>query len=184
MGKIIAGRFIEQATTSAAQEKLVEAGFERGNLAAFFLGSPGRHDLYPIGGDEGESPGATSADTGAVTGAAGGGAIGAAAGALGGPAGALMGAAVGAYVGSLPGALDSMKEKDGQGDATHPNSAARIREAGMLLAVATPDAASESGAIQILRAAGATDIERTDGEINNGNWVDFDPLSSPGVPVG
>lgn len=184
MGKIIAGRFIEQATASAAQEKLVEAGFDRGKLAVFFLGSPGRHDLYPIGGDEGESPGAKSADAGAVTGAAGGGAIGAAAGALGGPAGAVMGAAVGAYVGSLPGALDRMKEKAGHGDATHPKSAARIREAGMLLAVSTPDAASETSAIQVLRAAGATDIERTDGAINDGNWVDFDPLSPQGVPVG
>jgi hypothetical protein len=51
MNKIIAGRFIEQAVTDQALENLVRAGFDRGKLAAFVVNSPGKHDLYPTGGD-------------------------------------------------------------------------------------------------------------------------------------
>ncbi|MEP7063763.1 MAG: hypothetical protein ABI881_15340 [Betaproteobacteria bacterium] len=179
MSKIIAGRFIEQAETDAALEKLVAAGFARDKLAAFFVNSPGKHDLYPTGGDEDESTGTGSAGPGAAAGAAAGGAIGAAAGSVLGPAGAVAGAAVGAYVGSLPGALDNMEKRTGIGGARHTVTAPREREAGMMLAVATPDAASEASALRILRSCNATDIEQGEGEIRNGEWVDFDPLSLP-----
>jgi hypothetical protein len=180
MGKIIAGRFVAQAEVDTAVEKLVEAGFGRQAVAAFFVNSPGKHDLYPIGGDRDESPGTKSADVGAAAGAAGGGAIGAAAGSLAGPAGTLMGAAVGAYVGSLSGALDNMNKNDAaRGTAANAATVSKTREAGMMLGVATPDAASESKAIQVLRAVGASDIERSHGQITDGDWVDFDPLAPP-----
>ena len=183
MTKIIAGRFIELADADAAADRLVNAGFERQNLAAFFVNSPGKHDLYPIGGDQDESPGTRSAGAGAAAGAAGGGAAGAAAGAIMGPAGAVAGAAVGAYVGSLPGALDSMHQKTARSATQGATSAPRIREAGMLLAVAMPDGESESKAADVLRRAGATEIEQNTGEIRNGDWVDFDPLAPPGATV-
>lgn len=183
MAKIIAGRFIELADANAAADQLVNAGFERQNLAAFFVNSPGKHDIYPIGGDQDESPGTKSAGAGAAAGAAGGGAAGAAAGAVLGPAGAVAGAAVGAYVGSLPGALDSMHQKTAHSGTQDATSAPRIREAGMMLAIATPDVGSERKAVELLRRAGATEIEQNTGEIRNGDWVDFDPLAPPGAVV-
>ena len=183
MAKIIAGRFIELADANAAADQLVKAGFERQNVAAFFVNAPGKHDLYPVGGDQDESPGTRSAGAGAATGAAGGGAAGAAAGAVLGPAGAVAGAAVGAYVGSLPGALDSMHQKTAHGENHGVASVPRIREAGMMLAIATPSVDSERKAVEVLRRAGATEIEQNTGEIRGGDWVDFDPLAPPGAAV-
>ncbi len=179
MANIIAGRFIEQAQADAAIAGLVAAGFPRDRVSEFFVNSPGQHDLYPIGGDQDKSPGAKHGGSGAAAGAAGGGAVGAIAGAALGPAGAVAGAAVGAYVGSLPGALDSMKGSATRQDAEMP----RVREAGMMVAVAVQDSARESGAAEILRANGGTDIERNDGDIHDGDWVDFDPLAPPGALV-
>ncbi|MEO8847977.1 MAG: hypothetical protein ABI440_05030 [Casimicrobiaceae bacterium] len=177
MAKIIVGRFIEQVHADAALADLVEAGFDRASISVFFVNSPGKHDLYPVGGDEDHAQGTKSAGAGAAAGAAGGGVVGAAAGSLLGPAGALAGAAVGAYVGSLSGALDNMHGRPG---SSPRRVAAKTREAGMLIAVATPVPTSETEAVQILRACGATDIERNDGEIRDGDWVDFDPLAEPG----
>jgi hypothetical protein len=182
MNKIIAGRFIEQAVTDQALENLVRAGFDRGKLAAFFVNSPGKHDLYPTGGDAANSPGTDSAGEGAGAGAIEGGAIGAAAGAILGPAGALAGAGVGAYVGSLRGALGSMEDRDGNSDTRAAAAQPEVRKAGMMLAVSTLDAASETRAIQLLRSAGAEDIEQGVGTIRNGEWIDFDPLSPPTAP--
>jgi hypothetical protein len=177
MSTIIAGRFIEQAETDAAIEQLVQAGFARDQLSAFFVNSPGKHDTYPIGGDEDVSPGAEGGAGGAAAGAVGGGAAGAAAGALLGPAGALAGAAVGAYVGSMQGALGVMDGKGGDDDNLTERDEPETRNAGMMLAVATPTPASEARAIEVLRRAGATDMERGNGTITAGDWVDFDPLS-------
>jgi hypothetical protein len=183
MTKIIAGRFIELADANAAADQLVNTGFERQNVAVFFVNGPGKHDLYPIGGDQDESPGTRSAGAGAAAGAAGGGAAGAAAGAALGPAGAVAGAAAGAYVGSLPGALDSMHKKTARGDSHGAVSVPKIREAGMMLAIATPDVDKERKAVEVLRRAGATEIEQNTGEIRNGDWVDFDPLAPPGAAL-
>jgi hypothetical protein len=43
--------------------------------------------------------------------------------------------------------------------------------------VEVPDGAQESKAIRVLRDAGAMDMERGDGHIVDGDWIDFDPLS-------
>jgi hypothetical protein len=177
MTTIIAGRFVEQAETSAAADRLVQAGFMRDQIASLFVNSAGKHDRYPIGGDQNESPGTEQSGPGAAIGAAGGGAVGAFVGATFGPAGALAGAATGAYLGSLPGALDNLNgEIDRVGtkrEAPLPN----VRKAGMMLAVAAPSTAAEAKALEVLRAAGAVDIERSQGTIDGGEWTDFDPLS-------
>ena len=47
----------------------------------------------------------------------------------------------------------------------------------MMLAVATPNATAETRALEVLRSAGATDIERSAGTIVGGAWTDFNPLS-------
>jgi hypothetical protein len=49
----------------------------------------------------------------------------------------------------------------------------------MLVAVALADAAEESRVLEVLRDLGAHHIERADGTIVAGDWVDFDPLSLP-----
>jgi hypothetical protein len=178
MATIISGRFEQQDATHDALEALVAAGFVREHVASFFVNAPGKHDLYPIGGDESKSPGAKHAGGGAVGGAAGAAVAGAAAGSLLGPAGAATGALVGAYVGSLPGAL---AESNGHPEPGQTRSEAKRtveeRQAGMMLSVEVPDGAQESKAIRVLRDAGAMDMERGDGHIVDGDWIDFDPLS-------
>ena len=47
----------------------------------------------------------------------------------------------------------------------------------MLVAVSAPASAQQDSAIGILRAHGATDIERSDGAIVAGDWTDFNPLT-------
>jgi hypothetical protein len=178
MATIISGRFDQQDATSRALEALVSAGFARERVASFFVNAPGKHDLYPVGGDEDKSPGAMHAGKGAVGGAAGAAVAGAAAGSLLGPAGAATGALVGAYVGSLPGALAESKGH-AQPDQTRTEAKRTVEErhAGMMLSVEVADGSRESTAIRVLQEAGATDLERGDGHIVDGDWVDFDPLS-------
>ena len=54
----------------------MQAGFPEDRYTCFFVGPPGHHDRFPVGGDQDESPGATEADNGALKGAGVGGAIG------------------------------------------------------------------------------------------------------------
>ncbi len=96
--------------------------------------------------------------------------IGIAATPLVGPLGPIEGGLLGAYVGSLAGTLSQTDEAE----ETPP-----LRQAGMLVAVSVPDNAHETRAAEVLRALGAHDLERTEGTIANGDWGDFDPLSSP-----
>ena len=180
MDTIIAGRFVEQVDADTAMTRLAGAGFERGGIAMFFVNSPGQHDLYPIGGDQDKSPGTRSAGAGAAAGAAGAATVGAAAGSLLGPAGALAGAAAGAYVGSLSGALDNMHRNGGAGGSSQEAPVPKIREAGLLIAVAATDSTRQSRAAQLLRESGGTEIERSAGDIRGGDWVNFDPLAPPG----
>jgi hypothetical protein len=89
----------------------------------------------------------------------------------------LAGAATGAYLGSLPGALDNLSDATNSDRAKRPEKSPNIRKAGMLLAVATPGPVAEATALEVLRSAGATDIERTHGTIDGGEWPGFDPVS-------
>jgi hypothetical protein len=54
-----------------------------------------------------------------------------------------------------------------------------VRKSGMLVAVAADDAALQDRAINALQSLGAADIEREEGTIENGDWVDFDPVAPP-----
>jgi hypothetical protein len=45
--------------------------------------------------------------------------------------------------------------------------------------VALSDAGDEARALDVLRGLGAHHIERAEGTVVNGDWVDFDPLSKP-----
>jgi hypothetical protein len=180
MSTIIAGHFQLQDEVDRAREELVAAGFAEPHICGFFVNQPGQHDMTPIGGDHVLSPGAKETPEGVAEGAVAGGAVGAAVGAattpVTGPLGAIVGGLVGAHVGSLF-SFSKMKEK-GEGEAGGDNED-RVRKPGMLLAVALDDGADEARAVDALRRVGAHHIERAEGSIVDGDWVDFDPLSEP-----
>lgn len=175
MSTIIAGRFQQQSQIQDAIGELARLGFARDRIATFYLNPPGQHDRYPIGGDHAISPGAKESDKGVAIGAGTGAAVGIAATAFLGPVGVITGGLLGAYVGSLIGGMSKMKEAGEVGEhAEDAENAAPLRHAGMMLAVAI-DGQDEGKAIDILRSFGAEDLERADGTIENGDWVDFDP---------
>lgn len=186
MAHIIAARLQEQDQIAVAISALQGAGFPEASITSFYVGTPGQHDIYPLGGDREDSPGAKHATEGLVVGAGTGGVVGAAVGALGmpvvGPAGMVGGALLGAYVGSLVGGLAEMKEK-GASEAGGENEKP-LRHAGMLVAVSVPDSEAETRAINILKGVGGHHMERAEGTIANGEWQDFDPLSAPKFVTG
>ena len=184
MARIIAGRFDTQAQADAALESLSRAGFRKEDYTCFYLTPPGQHAAYPIGGDAHHDEGTkesgknaiTAAAIGSVTGLALGTATGAA---LGEPgftaAGAIAGAGIGGYVGSLAGGLSGTRAAD-PANATQDEPVGR--ESGMIVAVRV-DESTENQAIDVLRAQGALEIERAEGEWRDGGWKDFDPRRVP-----
>jgi len=174
MATILAGRLQLQEEVQAAIADLQDAGFAAGRIASFYVNPPGQHDMHPAGGDRPNSPGAEDTGKGAGAGIGAGGAVGAAVGAVAtpvlGPVAPLTGAAVGAYAGSLMGAVSRTHEVGQIPD---------VRQAGMLVAVAAGDAEEEQRAADTLRRSGAFDLERAKGQIIDGEWIDFDPLSLP-----
>ncbi|GAC1414773.1 MAG: hypothetical protein NVSMB6_16990 [Burkholderiaceae bacterium] len=186
MADIIAARFIEQEQATQASDALVGAGVAQDQISCFYLNPPGQHNLYSIGGDREDSPGAHETGAGLTTGAATGGVIGAAAGLTGvpvfGPIGPAVGALVGAHIGGLFGSLSQTKER-GEGEASTEvadggDNELLQRTSGMLLAVAT-DHTDREEIIRLLRMFGGRDLEQAQGTIVAGNWEDFDPLEPP-----
>ncbi|MBC7514150.1 MAG: hypothetical protein H7234_06910 [Herminiimonas sp.] len=191
MARIIAARFQEQEQVTQVLEAMQDAGVAQERVSSFYVNPPGQHNLYSIGGDREDSPGAHETGTGVATGVATGGAVGAAVGLTGvpvfGPVGPAVGALVGAHIGGLIGSLSQMKEK-GETEASTPEAAGsdnamHQRKAGMMLAVAVgvadPAGPDEDEIVRIMRVFGGHDIEEAEGNIVSGNWEDFDPLSAP-----
>ena len=197
MAHIIAGRFQEQEQVTQVIDAMLDAGVAQDRICSFYLNPPGQHNLYPIGGDREDSPGAHETAAGVATGATTGGVVGAAVGLTGapffGPVGPAVGALVGAHVGGLIGSLTQMKEK-GEGEAATEEddgdaNATRQRKSGMLVAVSLDgtqglDALGaadnrQQEIVRVLHLFGADDIEEADGVIIDGDWQDFDPLQAP-----
>jgi hypothetical protein len=175
MSTIIAGLFENIEHAQDAETTLQRHGFARTDVCHFANNPPGQHDQYPIGGDERADPGAKHAHAGAGIGAGVGAGTGAAVGAVvGGPPGAAVGAGIGAYIGSLAGTLGAL---DGKGSDERPVR----RPAGVMVAARIDTAASEQLAIEVLRAEGATHVEKAEGRWEAGKWADFDPVSVPRV---
>ena len=189
MARIIAGHFQEQEQVTQALEALRDAGILTERVSSFYLNPPGQHNLYSIGGDREDSPGAHETGTGVAAGAATGGAVGAAVGLTGaplfGPVGPAVGALVGAHIGGLIGSLSQMKEKgeaeDSTTEASGTDNEMHQRKAGMMLAVEVDGtgAPNESEIVRLMQHFGGLDIEEAEGTIVAGNWEDFDPLSIP-----
>ena len=184
MSTIVTGNFQQQDAAERALAALASAGFARDQTTTFFVNPPGQHDLFPIGGDEDESPGTEEAGGGSAAGAAFGGVVGAVVGLaalpLLGPGGTVAAAGVGAYAGSLYGALGHTDDMSNPATpAAHDELRRRgaTRKSGVLVAVSAMASAQQDTAIGILRAHGATDSECTEGSIVAGEWTDFDPLT-------
>ena len=172
MKNIVAAHFEDFAHAEAALADLDVNGIAAKDANQVVLGAPGRHDRFPIGGDEDADPAAESGEVGAAGGAALGGAAGAVSGALLGPLGAIAGAAVGAYTGSLAGALESMGDE-------HDRQTPPARPAGVMLMVHvdTPDA--REIALEAFRRHDARAIEQLQGQWIAGASDDFNPVSTP-----
>lgn len=182
MTTIIAGRLQQQSSVEETIQELVRAGFALDRIASFYVNPPGQHDAYPIGGDHAVSPGAKQTDKGAALGVAAGAAAGFAAAPFLGPVGAVTGGLLGAHVGGLVGGLSEMKESGEAGEhAEDIDNVAPLRHAGLLVATAIDNTDQEDSVVRLFRAMGATDIERAEGTIENGDWVDFDPVSPPAL---
>lgn len=178
MSTIIAGRFEQQSAAEDTIEELVRAGFARERVASFYVNPAGQHATFPIGGDEAISPGAKESGKGVAVGAAAGAAVGVAAAPFLGPVGMVTGGLVGAHVGGLVGSMSEMKEKGEIGEHGEDiENAAPQRKAGMIVAVSADDHGLENRAIDLLRSLGASDIERAEGTVENGDWTDFNPIT-------
>lgn len=184
MSNIIAGRFDTQVQADSAIAALKGAGIPAADVSSFYLTPPGQHAQYPIGGeahhDEGTNDAGKGAGTGAALGGAAGLAIGAAAGLATGGAGLAAAAAiaatgVGGYVGSLAGGLSGTRGGDAE-QATREEPVER--SSGIMVAVRADS--GEDEVVRVLRAQGAMDIERAQGEWRDG-WGDFDPARPPNL---
>lgn len=171
MSTIIAGRLETQPQLENAIGELRRAGFSTEQIASFYVNPPGQHDAYPIGGDFDKSPGAEDTPKGA----AGGVAAGAAAGLAATPAIGPLGPLVGGYIGGLVGSLSQTKDSDEGPNDEHPHE----HRSGLMVAIAADDDALRHRAVDLLRSLGAADIELAEGTIENGDWVDFDPIAPP-----
>lgn len=174
MATVFSGRFQLQDEVAAAIAALQDAGFAAGRISSFYVNPAGQHDMNAMGGDRNKSPGAEDTGKGAGVGISSGAVIGAAVGAVAtpvlGPIAPVTGAAVGAYAGSLIGSMSQTDEIEEMPD---------VRQAGMMVAVAVANADEESRALDVLLGMGAFRPERANGRIVDGEWIDFDPLSTP-----
>jgi phage tail tape-measure protein len=179
MSTIIAGRFQTQADVIFAIDELERIGFRRAAISSFYVNPVGQHDLHLIGGEEAQPKDAKASRHGMAEGASVGGILGIAAGAatlpLTGPAAPIVGGLVGGYIGSLLGCLHGMKERTEAEERENPEPE---RKAGMMVAVAVENMQQEADALDLLRTIHANAIECCPGTITDGDWSDFNPLST------
>lgn len=175
MDIIIAGVFLNDADSARAAADLARLPGGAPEVARFY-NSPQSHHVpgEPGGvappGIESRRAG-THAVRGAGAGVAPGIAVGIAAAPVVGPAGPVIGATLGAYVGSLIGAM--------QGQSAEGGAPAPVRRGGPVVAVVAATHEQEQAAARVFAAAGAVQIERASGRIVAGDWVDYDPDSTP-----
>ena len=178
MTTIVAGRFEEAESAQRAIDALIAKGFHRTDAGRFFVNPAGQHAELPTGGDQFADAESSKAHVGAGVGAAAGGAVGvAAAVAIPGLGAALaLGiVALGAYTGSFVGALAKLGDESGADDL----DASPGRKSGGMVAVRVLNAEADEIAVETLRAHGALDVERAQGEWRDGTWQDFDPVNPP-----
>jgi hypothetical protein len=183
MAKLVVGRFDDIAPAQRLLEALAREGFAPREYGLFYVGPPGQHAMFPIGGDAYADAGAKEAGKTAVTGAAVGGAAGLAVGAVAaaalpvvGAIAALAATGLGVYIGSLYGALSGTESGDpSEASRAHPVE----QPGGPRLAICVDRPGTEAHALELLARCGARDIGRAEGDWRQGAWKDFDPRVPP-----
>lgn len=180
MSLIVAGRFTTFPIAEAAAEKLYAEGFVEEDVNLFFVnprGQHARHGVHSVGAPPAASPHHTRNITaGAVAGAVVGVVIFSAFSAalpsvvIAAGVGAWIGARIGASVGAKSTAQPTLAHRE----IVHHET----RNSGVLLSVHVCYE-NQDCAAQLLRDAGATDIERASGQWHDGHWADFDPTRAP-----
>jgi len=174
METILSGRFDTwDKAAKTAQVLMNTTGISHEDICAFYVGPAGHHAAYPIGGDHHSDPAADDAHHNSMLGGAIGAGIAGLATLPAGPVAVATGAVVGAYTGSLVGSLQGMDDT-----ADNPNASDLTpRASGVIVAIRVEEPGNaESLVVQSLEQAGAQDIEKTEGQWRNGEWVDFDPV--------
>jgi hypothetical protein len=180
MSTIIAGHFQTQDEADAASNALGQAGFSGERVSGFYLNQPGQHDMTPIGGDrtcirraprKRRSAWCRARDRRRGRGRPG----------RRDRAGDRAGRPHRRRPGRRPRRLAVQLYQDEGSRRRRAGRRAPIepRKAGMLVAVAFDEAGDESRALDVLRRLGAVQVERARGNIEDGDWADFDPLSTP-----
>ncbi|MGS0895384.1 hypothetical protein ACVBGC_23045 [Burkholderia stagnalis] len=179
MTMIVAGRFTTFDAAEGGARHLYERAFGPDDVSIFFLNPGGQHARFPIGGDVYADSAAKPGGRGAAVGALRGLLIGVVAGLIVYAAGwrawfvPAAGALAGAYLGAFGGALGRMRGRRAEGSGVLARS-----DSGVILA-ARVTSGNVSTAEDVLRAIGATSIERVEGEWQDGEWRDFDPVRRP-----
>ena len=188
MSLIVAGRFTTFPAAEAAAEKLYAEGFVEEDVNLFFVNPRGQHARHPAhGAVAGAPPGHLASQhhtrnitAGAVAGAVVGVVIFSAFSAA--LPSVVIAAGVGAWIGARIGASVSARAAARQALAHHEIVHHEMRNSGVLLSVHVCYE-NQDHAAQLLREAGATDIERASGQWHDGHWADFDPTRAP-MPFG
>ena len=164
MSTIIASRFQLKEQAESAVERLIQVGFATEKVSSFYVNPPGQHATYPIGGDRYKSPDKHDSDKSAASDSAG---I------------AVVETIIGVDA-DKKNRLDAVAHQtSGRPDDSVPVDSVPIRKAGMLVAVELGTNNRLDQLVALLRALGAENIEKLDGEIIDGEWPDFDPLTEP-----
>ena len=161
MATIIAANLQLQRQAEDAVEQLISAGFAPEKVTSFYVNPPGQHALYPIGGDHYQSP----ADTAEKTGKS-----------------AILETAIAEVAEAIIGVThgnDSSMTQNHTTDSANNTDTKPLYRAGMVVAVEVAGQPDQDKAVALLTQLGARNIEKVEGEIVDGEWLDFDPFSEP-----
>ena len=184
MSLIVAGRFTTFPAAEAAAEKLYAGGFLEEDVNLFFVNPRGQHARHSAEAAAAPPPTAAAARShharnitaGAVAGAVVGVVLFSAFSAA--LPSVVIAAGVGAWIGARIGASVGAKAAAQQAAARHERVHREMRSDGVLLTVHVCYE-NQDLAAQLLRDAGAADIERASGQWHDGHWADFDPTRPP-----
>ncbi|HKT97541.1 MAG TPA: hypothetical protein VJS30_13550 [Paraburkholderia sp.] len=178
MSLIVAGRFTTFPAAEAVAEKLFARGFVEEDVNLFFVnprGQHARHMPHSVHVDVAPPHRRRNMTMGAVAGAVVGivlfGAL-----LMASLPSTVIAAAVGAWIGAWIGA--GWQRRAEHEERVHHET----RQSGVLLAVHVC-AENQATAAEVLREAGANDVERASGQWHGGHWADFDPTQAP-TPYG
>lgn len=203
MKTLIAGRFVRYDQGETAASELKQAGFSADEISLFHINPQGQHDLHPLGGDEDESVGTHDAGSRAVASAAGGGGIGGLIGLAAlpvlGPTAGCGGRCLYWFAGGRAGRHETIRrgcsryrftqrnannlpasnpalQHDAEISPTTDVDEVAARQPGVMLAVAT---AQQRADAETMLGRYAYQIQQSEGDLRNSDWIDFNPLATP-----